>query len=177
MADATLSKSTYSELLKHPLWQRKRLEILDERGFECEYCGDKEKTLHIHHSYYERGLKPWDYPNESLHVLCENCHEIAQESLTILHRLIGRMSLSEIDELLGFAIGKYAKKNPGELVEIYNSDVLDGVAEVFATNTGLVLSTVADGDNTTTGARIQEAYDKAQRYFKVVRIDQCSCGA
>lgn len=96
--------STYAEQLRHPEWQRKRLEILDRAGFSCEQCGSIDRTLHVHHSYYERGLKPWDYPDSSLHALCEVCHDLAQRTLLILHRVIGRLSLDEIEFVLGCAI-------------------------------------------------------------------------
>ena len=31
----------YSEKLKDPRWQKKRLEILERDNFRCQYCGDK----------------------------------------------------------------------------------------------------------------------------------------
>lgn len=55
--------SSYYDLFKHPKWQKKRLKILELAGFECERCGAKNKTLHVHHKYYEKGLKPWEYPD------------------------------------------------------------------------------------------------------------------
>lgn len=57
-------QKSYIELLKHPKWQKKRLEVLKLAGFQCENCGSEEETLHIHHAYYEKGLAPWDYPDE-----------------------------------------------------------------------------------------------------------------
>jgi hypothetical protein len=74
---------SYSDDLKHPFWQRKRLELFQARGFACERCGDSETELHIHHEYYKRGWKPWDYPLESLHVLCKNCHSYVDDELSI----------------------------------------------------------------------------------------------
>lgn len=71
--------STYAEKLKHPLWQRKRLEILNRDGFKCRCCGNGEKTLHVHHLKYTRGRDPWDYPDASLVTLCEVCHETEHE--------------------------------------------------------------------------------------------------
>lgn len=67
--------SNYSELLKNPLWQRKRLEILGRDNFVCQSCGVTNRTLHVHHCYYERGKMPWEYPPEALITLCEICHE------------------------------------------------------------------------------------------------------
>lgn len=66
---------TYHQQLKHPLWQKKRLEVLEDRGFECESCGEKEKQLHVHHSYYRRGAMIWEYEKEELRVFCDRCHK------------------------------------------------------------------------------------------------------
>jgi hypothetical protein len=66
---------TYSEKLKDPRWQKKRLEILNRDEWACQNCGDTETTLHVHHRWYEPGFEPWDYSNECLITLCECCHE------------------------------------------------------------------------------------------------------
>ncbi len=66
--------SEYSNLLKDPRWQKKRLEILQRDGFKCTNCGDDSHTLHVHHLYYTKGLKPWEYPDDALVTLCERCH-------------------------------------------------------------------------------------------------------
>ena len=63
----------YSEKLKDPRWQKKRLKIFNRDNFTCVECGDTETTLHIHHKEY-KDSEIWDYPNESLITLCENCH-------------------------------------------------------------------------------------------------------
>lgn len=65
---------TYQEILKHPFWQRKRLEILQRDDFTCIKCKDKHTNLQVHHLYYENDLYPWEYPNEALISLCELCH-------------------------------------------------------------------------------------------------------
>lgn len=65
---------TYAEQLRHPNWQRKRLEMLDLAGWECSNCGDKEGMLHVHHKRYVKGRKAWEYGSDELQVLCECCH-------------------------------------------------------------------------------------------------------
>ena len=65
---------TYAEKLKHPKWQKKRLEILSRDKFTCKKCGDKDTTLHVHHLEYSKGKEPWEYPNKSLITLCGDCH-------------------------------------------------------------------------------------------------------
>lgn len=65
---------SYSELLKSPKWQKKRLEIFKRDRFKCKLCSDTETSLNIHHTYYENGKLPWEYESESLVTLCEHCH-------------------------------------------------------------------------------------------------------
>lgn len=66
---------TYSEKLKDPRWQRKRLEVMQRANWRCELCGDPLSTLHVHHLGYERGKEPWEH--EDLACLCEHHHDMA----------------------------------------------------------------------------------------------------
>lgn len=66
--------SEYANLLKDPRWQKKRLEILQRDNFKCTECGDDSHSLHVHHLFYTKGLKPWEYPNDALVTLCKKCH-------------------------------------------------------------------------------------------------------
>lgn len=69
-------KRTYSEKLKDPRWQKKRLAILDRDGWKCTNCDATDKTLHVHHEEYRWGADPWDYSDEKLTTLCFECHEL-----------------------------------------------------------------------------------------------------
>jgi hypothetical protein len=75
---------TYTEKLKDPRWQRKRLEIMERDDFRCCECGDKDSTLNVHHLYYEKGNDPWDYANCFLKCLCASCHESWHKSRSTL---------------------------------------------------------------------------------------------
>lgn len=66
---------TYSEKLKDPRWQKKRLEILSRDEFTCQNCHDTKSTLHVHHKNYFAAYDPWDYEVSQLITLCESCHE------------------------------------------------------------------------------------------------------
>jgi hypothetical protein len=66
---------TYSDKLKDPKWQNKRLEILNRDGFKCLACGDTKNTLHVHHCYYVSGREPWQYGGKALKTLCTKCHD------------------------------------------------------------------------------------------------------
>jgi len=70
-----VSKLTYSEQLRHPLWQRKRLEVLSLSGWACECCSAIDQTLHVHHKRYVKGRMAWEYSRDELAALCETCHQ------------------------------------------------------------------------------------------------------
>jgi len=67
---------TYSEKLKDPRWQKKRLEILQRDEFTCQCCLDKEKTLHVHHIDTDYSIEPWDHEDSALITLCDDCHKL-----------------------------------------------------------------------------------------------------
>jgi len=67
--------SKYSEKLRDPRWQKKRLKVLERDYWTCQECGDKTTTLHVHHRKYIKGRNPWEYDDDVLITLCETCHE------------------------------------------------------------------------------------------------------
>ena len=73
-----MANQTYIEKLKNPLWQKKRLEILNRDNFTCVLCSDTETELHIHHKGYKWGNKPWEYPDDNFQTLCKRCHLIIE---------------------------------------------------------------------------------------------------
>lgn len=73
------AKKSYSDKLKDPRWQKKRLEILDRDNFTCRICKDSSETLHVHHLEYVKGKEPFDYDNDWLVTLCKFCHVIEEE--------------------------------------------------------------------------------------------------
>lgn len=70
---------SYSEQIKSPHWQKRRLQILQRDNFTCQICGSTEKTLHVHHLCYRKDAKIWDYPDNTLITLCEDCHRMEHE--------------------------------------------------------------------------------------------------
>ncbi len=66
---------SYAERLKHPKWQRRRLEIMSLADFKCQKCAADDKPLHVHHKLYRDGAEPWDYADTELICLCETCHD------------------------------------------------------------------------------------------------------
>lgn len=65
----------YAAKLTDPRWQRIRLKAFERDNFACRCCSRGDLELHAHHSWYEAGLEPWDYPLDSIVTYCHNCHE------------------------------------------------------------------------------------------------------
>lgn len=119
---------TYSEKLKDPRWQKKRLQILERDGFRCRHCGDAESTLNVHHLAY--GAEPWDTADADLMTICEGCHEIEHANRkecerTLLQEL--RRKGFTFSSLLNLATGIHYLDL--HLVEL--SDKPDEVAEIL----------------------------------------------
>jgi hypothetical protein len=81
-------KRTYAEKLRDPRWQKRRLEILNRDEFTCRSCGDSESTLHVHHRCYISGKEPWEYEDDYLVTLCEDCHKSEGVQWPELQRLL-----------------------------------------------------------------------------------------
>lgn len=84
-----MANKSYSEKLKHPKWQRKRLEIMQRDGFKCKLCGDDETSLNIHHVEYSDG-EPWEIDNEKLITICDECH-------LCIHEIDDQVNISNIN--------------------------------------------------------------------------------
>ena len=67
--------SNYSELLRNPKWQKKRLEIMSRDNFQCQVTFFKDKPLCVHHKRYIKGRKPWEYEDEDLITVTEDIHK------------------------------------------------------------------------------------------------------
>lgn len=68
-----MPKTPYQKKLMDPRWQKMRLYILDRDMFQCQHCLATDKTLHVHHKYYNAS-DPWEYPESALITLCYECH-------------------------------------------------------------------------------------------------------
>lgn len=81
------TKKSYSEQLKDPRWQKRRLEILSRDEFACKKCGDTDSQLHVHHKRYINGHEPWQYDDFDLITLCVLCHKEIEEIIKSLPHL------------------------------------------------------------------------------------------
>lgn len=141
MAKKQYPKSAYAEKLKDPRWQKKRLEILQRDEWKCRRCGNKDKTLHVHHHIYMES-DPCNEPSEHLSTLCDDCHESEtmgfNESIRILIDTIKtkRMFFNDVDDLCellsiidfsypleAVVIGWYIKNFKDEINKKWDEDV------------------------------------------------------
>jgi hypothetical protein len=134
--------SNYSRKLSSPLWQKKRLEVLNRDDFTCKICGDKETELHVHHLKYKG--EPHEADLIDLQTLCSHCHyieEICKSAKISLSYVIknngiliakvstGKMLLFSIDNNKDI-ISYVSISNPNEFIKnfeiIKESEVLNG---------------------------------------------------
>ena len=92
----------HQDKYKDPRWQKKRLEIMERDNFTCQSCGDTESTLNVHHTYYEKGKKPWEYPDVTLITWCENCHKDRHGIQQDLNVIISKLDIGRLHHLLSF---------------------------------------------------------------------------
>lgn len=139
---------SYLELLKDPRWQKKRLEVLDEREWACQRCGDEEKTLHVHHLHYVRGHMPWEYSSDELEVLCEVCHEYTTKVNNRLDEAVKAIRLAcpdEIERATGYL--EALSQIPNGKIEVSSAEHAIGVADCLLSRRGcegFVISRVVD---------------------------------
>ena len=88
---------TYSDKLKSPQWQRKRLEIFQRDNFTCRNCQDSTTSLTVHHLCYLPNVEPWDHPDILLLTLCDPCHEYNREYDAIAK--FGRITMVVLEQI------------------------------------------------------------------------------
>lgn len=153
---------SYGELLRDPRWQEKRLRVMDRAGFICEECGSAERTLNVHHTYYERGKMPWDYPEESLRCLCEPCHELSHVLVRAISQMFGAEPSADLWKILGYLRGLRAWRKIDDVpILIREIGFVDGLADAW----GLTVKQVQDGavNGKVTSDRLMAIRNKVRR--------------
>jgi hypothetical protein len=122
----------YADMLRDPKWQRKRLEVLKDADFSCENCGNNEEELSVHHRFYKKGAKPWEYENGDLVVYCKKCHEEWHEAKKELDIIIGNIpDKSSLHRIIGYALAV-----SGDDIfpsDIHSRNVAVGVSDYYKT--------------------------------------------
>jgi len=99
MAGERRTESAYSKLLRDPRWQKKRLEIMQKHGFACRECGCTDRELHVHHCYYTKGKKPWEYEDSCYVVLCNEHHTLRQQYEDQVREFCSRFRINTLGQI------------------------------------------------------------------------------
>ncbi len=125
---------SYAEDLKSVEWQKKRLSVLTRDNWTCQLCKDTETQLHIHHKFYQRDRKCFEYDDEDLITYCKHCHALVeyakdhfkdvQEILHVFkHSIQGEYRIyvivRDIQNLLHCAIFNYDNKENDLYYDLY----------------------------------------------------------
>ena len=89
-----MGKMSYSEQLKRPEWQKKRLEVLNAADWKCQCCEADDSMLHVHHKRYVKGRMAWEYAVGDLESLCESCHSEAHETKELIDEILAGLPTS-----------------------------------------------------------------------------------
>lgn len=95
----------WKDQYKHPLWQKKRLDVMQANDFACQLCGDKTETLNVHHKTYIKGRKIWDYEVSQLECLCETCHATTHQCKDILAAFLLLLPSSALPSITALIAG------------------------------------------------------------------------
>lgn len=118
---------SYYELLKDERWINKREEILQRDNYRCVPCTNKAddlpqlgKILHVHHLIYIKGAAPWEYNNDDLITVCDECHKFITVKIDSCTEIIRRICIDDdLSEQLEYLLKELLYiKNPWEIRKI-----------------------------------------------------------
>lgn len=102
---------------------------MQQHNFQCEICDSSDKTLNIHHGYYLSGLKPWEYPEESLHCLCEDCHKQTQSLLTLIKKSLTDCNI--LSQVFGYISALEMQSEPFRTIEVLDYEMACGIGDAY----------------------------------------------
>jgi hypothetical protein len=140
--------NTFKQQYTHPNWQKRRLEIMNLAGFECQNCGDTEETLNVHHKRYISGRKVWEYADDELECLCTSCHMQKHKAMDRLNALLSEeTSITSIEYAIGFLEGlRFLYDQSIERIRLESWEQVDGfTCAIRGKNTLDVCELVVDG--------------------------------
>lgn len=142
----------YYAKLKDGRWQLKRTEIMQRDIWACCECHRLAScgvTLNVHHRFYKRVTNPWEYENDWLETLCEDCHEKRERAIEIFHRAFLSSSTGEL--LIWAKRIEKASKKPRRRLEkqakINKSGLMSPLNPVDYSNSAAFFSQVRNAAN------------------------------
>lgn len=120
----------FAEQYKSPHWQKKRLEVLEYYSFTCVKCESTEKTLHVHHPFYKKDRKIWEYETTALIALCDECHKKEHDLDDEIKSCFGDMVSFGIYEKER-ALGYIKALTEGPWTKLNSYEEIDGFLDCF----------------------------------------------
>lgn len=121
---------TYQDQIKSPKWQKKRLEVLEQNQFACIECGSADEQLHVHHPFYQKGRKIWEYTTEELRCLCATCHDKLHALNDEINQAMGLMETMAgngiKERILGYLDGMAGPPRHKNPTQSYKQGYMDG---------------------------------------------------
>ncbi len=134
----------YADKFKDPRWQKKRLEVLEFAGFECQNCGNSERQLHVHHKFYKKDSEPWEYDEIDFFVFCSKCHTDWHEAKKELDYYIGDCcSVETLRRVIGYILPQRTSDTFQSEIDS-DFDKLTGMSDYFRTDIRVVQKIDAD---------------------------------
>jgi len=118
-------RKSYGDMLKDPRWQKRRLEVLGDCLFTCRRCSTGTKEMHVHHLIYRKGVAPWEYNDDELIALCDDCHMIVEDAITRMNEAVLRHNVQRsdpecvYDEIAGYIEATKSSDTPSERTASY----------------------------------------------------------
>lgn len=129
----------YAQQIKHPMWQKKRLEVLEANNFECEDCGAKEEELHVHHPFYRRGAMIWQYEASELQCLCHKCHKDAhalderlKKAMAVANSALKWRALGALEAYELWSGRHDCMDEDKRIIYVENNEHGEGICDVFS---------------------------------------------
>lgn len=103
----------YKEKLKDQRWVKRRMEIMERDNHRCMICGEDTSRLNVHHLHYKKGAEPWEYGDNELATLCEDCHKMVHDYG--IHLEVKRSKISDRYRLC-FGVDEECGIEPGTIM-------------------------------------------------------------
>lgn len=141
-----MTSQQYQAFLEDPLWQSKRLTILERDKYTCQSCHSSDRLLlDVHHILYLKEIAfPWDYPDYLLTSLCRGCHiketqERPKVEEMLLRFLRTQCFTDTLTDLLEGLMHITYEPNPAKTLARLSRILSDGKARQRLINDGLGL--------------------------------------
>lgn len=107
-------------------WQAFASGLKKKRGGRCEICRSPH-GLQVHHNYYVRGRRLWEYEGEAVRVLCDACHLGLEDGLRNFRKFIfARLTPGSMQVLNGALLVGLGRHEPLVLAHAVAGLVGDG---------------------------------------------------